>query len=1149
MANFVKGVGRLSTNRYDFEKHLDGTDFRHTADTIDVNPPTILGDTVQSSFEYLADFVDSFGAIGQGFIAVPDGYDTYYASDVPGTEPAPNENSPYDSTIPALNYALDSILNNPDDPAHHRIRSGGILLIKAGTYVMDDTVDVPAGTVIIGEGYGTKIINRTSTQKPLFKIKQDLNRTNDKAINSTEPFVYSKETVFYNFVIADNFVEPKFIGDLAYKTPKNTSESAPLVQVEAGASFICDKVKFIGRVTYTGSNPSSLTALAIGVNNTIPVSTGTSLKLKNCDIDGFSIALSFLTKSTSAGSGTLTTVAQDYLVLENNKIRAFGRLNSDTDPTNYANNSFIKTNICNIKIDNNYFNAFDGGYIGNLLYLKDYQTPIDANLIPTINLTGNSGIIVNTISDTPDAFDIIQPDGFEYKTFTYFIESNNNFYNVSKTSSLKGSNPTWSVTVGDGVKSFGDFNGKNAIKQAIDYLINHTSFFSAHIQAKMGQFDIEDGTGINIPANYNIIIEGISPKETQIVKQSGNDAIFTIQQDGKLTLKNIHLESPSDFDGIDGYGAFLDMENVILVGVSLRWVDGPTSFGGSNVDSNDYIMRLNNCKFFGSSDDYFLIRLEGGDGNTHDGFFFKDCTFLNDWVGAENSSILKVMLSTSFDPDTVLSNIYFEKCHFGLYSTILSSGNFAGNPGILDLDMNGTDPSDPGVTSSWNPVLTVKDIHFINCTATCPSEISALFHTIPVTNALDWGEAADTGFIQINELEIIGGSYIANAGSRDVNPFTIILPYFNNTILRIRDVDFGFSSNSNSSHGDFTSDTNPWTNPKSLGVDESAWMFLKARTVEVSNINFRNLNHKTDSGDLFADAEILNINGVESHYTTGGNGLGAPTYRYTFLGTGKVSGLNLNGATTATNTEWASTSLIVLRSEFFDIRLAAYDAGTLVLQDSFVKGFIYNTSSYTDKIVYLQPVGENPLQIVINNCDFRDFVNGVYYSGTSAASNIRVGELTVSNSRISTFATSSTGITVAAGTTGTLYFESLIFANNIISADISAITVYGNAWNSGGNVTITGNSLRAADSSGISTILLRDYGSSALDRIHGQVYGNDCGSGSITLRATSATSDGDFTIGQIPVRGCETGYAAVSTRNFTSTASIVHNTALLKLLP
>jgi hypothetical protein len=40
--NFKPGVGRLVTDRYDFENHIQGNNFRHTANQIDMSPPVMV---------------------------------------------------------------------------------------------------------------------------------------------------------------------------------------------------------------------------------------------------------------------------------------------------------------------------------------------------------------------------------------------------------------------------------------------------------------------------------------------------------------------------------------------------------------------------------------------------------------------------------------------------------------------------------------------------------------------------------------------------------------------------------------------------------------------------------------------------------------------------------------------------------------------------------------------------------------------------------------------------------------------------------------------------------------------------------------------------------------------------------------------------
>lgn len=162
---FKKGVGRLATDRYDFEDHLEGTNpagftnFRHTADQIDMNPAVIGGaGTVQSSFSNVAAFIASTLNNGQGFITVGDGYDTWHAAD---------GSTNFDPAIPSLDTLLNpvfsAITNNTTIPSGFaRIKKGGIIVIKAGTYIVKKTINVPPGITLLGEGYGTKIVNATN---------------------------------------------------------------------------------------------------------------------------------------------------------------------------------------------------------------------------------------------------------------------------------------------------------------------------------------------------------------------------------------------------------------------------------------------------------------------------------------------------------------------------------------------------------------------------------------------------------------------------------------------------------------------------------------------------------------------------------------------------------------------------------------------------------------------------------------------------------------------------------------------------------------------------------------------------------------------------------------------------------------------------
>jgi hypothetical protein len=65
VVTFVKGIGRLALDRYDFIKHVDGTDFRQKAHTIDLNGPLAnLGNAV--TVQQALDYINLHGSGGSG---------------------------------------------------------------------------------------------------------------------------------------------------------------------------------------------------------------------------------------------------------------------------------------------------------------------------------------------------------------------------------------------------------------------------------------------------------------------------------------------------------------------------------------------------------------------------------------------------------------------------------------------------------------------------------------------------------------------------------------------------------------------------------------------------------------------------------------------------------------------------------------------------------------------------------------------------------------------------------------------------------------------------------------------------------------------------------------------------------------------------
>ena len=523
--NYTAGVGGLATSRYDFENHILGTAFRHNADQIDVNPPFDISGidyvTVSASLDAIANFIVVSQSNGQGFITIGDGYDTYHASDSSGTNPnvgLPWSRYPYDSTIPALNTALDDLLNNPLNPLYHRIRDGGIIVIKAGTYKFTGTVNVPPGIMIFGESYGTKIANATSGA-PLFRIKTDTSRSADSG-SDTVKFMFARETVFYNLTVADNFIEPLYLGDLSYKIPINTSASNPLIIQEPGSNLRIQNCKFIGKpvIDIVSSHITTCTSMVVGTDTTIPVATGSHLVIDNCFIDGFSETCQFKT----------TGYTNDTFVCTNNKIRNYGNLNVDS--SGHLNNTFFNINRCNAIITGNYANGTLTGYISSLLYVDNFPAFVSTSTQPRITVSNNTGAMYH------NAFYpvlVYYNPGSDGENVMESMASGNNFgfnatYNYINYNSIFGMNGLVSVGGLDGYTSnLSFYNNSNLV-------LNSGSTLMA---ASGSTIAFDAGSSTTFASSSSLALNGTATV-------SGTE---TIASGGELQLL-----SGSEFDGYSG---------------------------------------------------------------------------------------------------------------------------------------------------------------------------------------------------------------------------------------------------------------------------------------------------------------------------------------------------------------------------------------------------------------------------------------------------------------------------------------------------------------------------------------------------------------------------------------------------------------------
>ncbi len=415
---FTKGTGRLATDRYDFQSHINGQGFRQNATTVDVaNPSLVFGNppNVEVALENLNNFITTQINAGQGFCVVGDGYNTWHNA---------NGTINFDPAVPSLDTILNpvfsAILNGTALPAaFQRVKYGGIVLIKAGTYIVKQTINVPPGITLIGENYGTKIINATSldfsgstppvplkgspTPAAVFNILADGYRSSYNGFTggadyAVDPnlFMFSREVRICNMVIADNFVEPTLLGDTFYKLPQNTTSATalnppPLVSQQLGSNLSLIGVLGLGRATFSsGKIVSGVTGSFIGIDGST-TDTETFCKIDNCFFDGFSIPINMATTSAFDGYG------QDFLEIKNSRMRAYGYYNGDSTD-GYAN-TLIKCNVQNIAVSDSLFYG-NATNVASLVYLVKAPPSIPALQDRSkIVIVGNQVIINKTSND------------------------------------------------------------------------------------------------------------------------------------------------------------------------------------------------------------------------------------------------------------------------------------------------------------------------------------------------------------------------------------------------------------------------------------------------------------------------------------------------------------------------------------------------------------------------------------------------------------------------------------------------------------------------------------------------------------------------------------------------------------------------------
>jgi hypothetical protein len=396
---------------------------------VDMNPviPTIGGTTVQEAIENLA------GLEGSGFISIgninADGYGAgVYNVGADG--------------IPTIREAFIEAF------ADKRLTNGGIILVIAGTYTLNATVEVPPGITIMGEVAGT-IINGEMFEQPMFRVLRssdrptiggDVSGSGELALSPGSPI---DETRFTNIILVDNLNGNITSGGFVV----SGMQTKPMIQADFSSRLVCEGVKFVGRINngtvtlYRGKTLRGIGFETSGDGASDLLSS--HLTVRSCYFDGMGTAIDF-----SPDNGTL-----DTLTIDKCKARMFGEDYSGSIPTSAAANSFASFSQCNATLTNNY--VLNGGTLISYFVLTAGNSADSDSVFVTI--TGNTG--ENFLNPVKVIYYDESGGAFTGSIATKAVITGNNWGSLL--------NNGWFITVGDnssiGDGTSGDFNGPGAI--------------------------------------------------------------------------------------------------------------------------------------------------------------------------------------------------------------------------------------------------------------------------------------------------------------------------------------------------------------------------------------------------------------------------------------------------------------------------------------------------------------------------------------------------------------------------------------------------------------------------------------------------------------------------------------------------------------
>ena len=337
---------------------------------------------------------------------------------------------------------------------------------------------------------------------------------------------------------------------------------------------------------------------------------------------------------------------------------------------------------------------------------------------------------------------------------------------------LKAINGRLHVTVGDGTVSFGDFNGVDAIDQALQYYYAATTaggvITSFEIDVKRGTYTVGASTAIEIPANRTVTLTGDNPLSTVIQVNAAATGGIAVLSNVNLTLRRIKLAGGSASAPLLSASG----NSTLVVEDCLLYSNGYNTIINGVASAT---FRRTEFKAVTAVSDVPLVQVRVGGSIAADLVRFEECLF--NTKTQNNVPVVRLLGAGSYTTSATLQSLEFVGCKATLGGAVNSAAAWnptAVNTGLIDIKPN---------NANINNVASVTGIKRI-VIESCDIDVTGVATTdclvalrLTATGVGDFsGTLFSGGFMTVDYVQIRGLNVTLDAGSA-LSTSTAISPF------------------------------------------------------------------------------------------------------------------------------------------------------------------------------------------------------------------------------------------------------------------------------------------------------------------------------------------------------------------------------------